>query len=358
MLNRVAALGRRFVEDTWLNRQRERIYLLMGGHIFFQTLSAAVEFDLFSLLADHPGLTCTEIAERLSIASKPARILLLGCTTTGLLRKKGARYHNTRFGGRLFSKQFDGNLIPIVRWQHYINYKAMYHFSDAIRANRNVGLNEFSGDEPTLYERLRHQPQLELYFQEAMQAISNQANDMLARFVDFSATRHLVDVGGGNGSNIITLAKKYSTLKATVFDSESVCRIARRSIDAAGLSDRLDAVAGDCFKDPFPPGADCFLFAHFFTIWSEEKNQFLLNKCFQALPAGGAVAIFNMMQRNDETGPFSAAMGSPYFLTLATGEGMIYCQREYKTWLQHAGFDQVEEYILPRDHRVLIGKKR
>lgn len=357
MLNSLTSLGTRFVEGILFKKQRERIYGVMGGHIYFETLSAAVEFDLFSLLADNPGITCANIAQRLSIAEKPARILLLGCTTLGLLRKSGTRYYNTRLGGRLFSRQYPGNLIPIVRWQHYINYKAMYHFSEAIRSNRNVGLNEFGGDEATLYERLTRAPQLERYFQEAMEAISVQANAMLARFVDFSAIKYLVDVGGGNGSNIITLARVYPSLRASVFDGASICDIARQSIAAAGLSERLNAVAGNCFNDDFPKGADCFLFAHFFTIWSEEKNQFLLNKCFEALSPGGSVVIFNMMQWDDETGPLSAAMGSPYFLTLATGEGMIYTEREVKTWLRQSGFGRIETYVLPRDHRAVIGKK-
>jgi hypothetical protein len=50
-------------------------------------------------------------------------------------------------------------------------------------------------------------------------------------------------------------------------------------------------------------------------------------------------------------------MGSPYFLTLATGEGMLYTWREYTTWLREAGFRSVEARALPRDHGVIIGRK-
>jgi cyclopropane fatty-acyl-phospholipid synthase-like methyltransferase len=167
----------------------------------------------------------------------------------------------------------------------------------------------------------------------------------------------VVDVGGGDGSNLITLASAYPHLRGTVFDSPSVCRIAEQNIQKAGLTPRLGTVAGNCFEDPFPAGADCFLFSHFLTIWSEDRNRQLLKKAFDALRAGGRVIVFNMMQSNSQTGPLSAAMGTPYFLTLATGKGMLYTWREYESWIRRAGFCYVKTQALPKDHGVIIATK-
>lgn len=114
---------------------------------------------------------------------------------------------------------------------------------------------------------------------------------------------------------------------------------------------------GHCFESDFPKGADAFLFSHFFTIWSKKKDAQLLQKSFAALPSGGRVMIFNMMQKDDGTGPLSAAVGSPYFLTLATGEGMLYSWREYETLFREAGFSKVTRLVLPRDHGVITGYK-
>lgn len=353
----LTALRRQLVERWLWRRQLEKLYLVLGGHIFFQTLSAAVELDLFSLLARQRRMTRSEIAECLGLEEKPARILLLGCTALGLLKKRGASYSNSRLAERYLARGMRGNIIPIVEWQHHINYRAMHAFAASLKANRNVGLEEFEGHERTLYERLARRPELEAIFQSAMEMISAQANTILATHVDLSHVRCLVDVGGGNGTNIIALARRYPGLRAMVFDSPSVCRIARENIRAAALEERLGAVEGDCFRDPFPPGVDCLLFAHFFTIWSEEKNRMLLKKSFDALGPGGSVIIFNMMQSDDETGPLSAAMGSPYFLTIATGEGMLYTRREYETWMKEAGFAEVKTYTLPMDHGAVIGVK-
>jgi hypothetical protein len=260
----------RFEERVLLKREFERLHLAIGGHIFFQTLAAAVRFDLFGLLTKHGSLTRAQIAQELGIAEQPARILLLGCTSLGLLRKSGESYRNSVLAQRLLSRESPESVVSYVEFEQYIIYKPMFWLYDALRENRNVGLKEISGEEPTLYQRLAHNPELERLFQDAMSALSVQANEHLARYIDFSSVQHVVDVGGGDGTNVIELARHWPNLRATVFDSPTVSEIARTNIERSGLSDRLDAVAGNCFEDEFPTGVDCILFAHFFTIWTEE----------------------------------------------------------------------------------------
>jgi hypothetical protein len=345
------------IEETLFQDELDKFWLVLGGHLYFQTLSAAVRLDLFTLLDRQPGLTRAQIASKLGVAEKPIRILLLGCTYLSLVRKVDNGYVNSPVAKLFLAQDSPKNIRSFIELEHHIIYKPMHAFYDAIKANKNVGLNEYKGNEPTLYQRLAHYPELEQIFQDAMEDISVQANASFAESVDLSGIRHLVDVGGGNGANIIQLARKYPSLRASVFDSPTVCEIARENIRKAGLADRLDAVPGNCFPDPFPKGADCFLFCHFFTIWTEEKDRFLFKKAYEALPSGGTVMIFNMMQSDDEDGPWAAAMGSPYFLTLATGEGMLYTWKEYETWMRESGFTNVRRQSLPREHGVIRGTK-
>lgn len=344
-----------------MNEQRgitfDQLTMIFGGHIFFQTLSSAVQLRLFDILKVHPGLDRAGLRQRMELEEKPARILLLGCASLGLVEKKGQGYFNAPLVNELLTRNSPRSLVSLIEWQQFINYKPMAHFTEALQRNSNVGLEEISGKGATLYERLSSHPRLENIFQAAMQSISVQANFALAEALDLSSTRHLVDVGGGNGSNLMALAKQHPSLRGTVFDSASVCDIAQGNIAAAGLSNRVSTHAGDCFRDAFPKDADAILFCHFFTIWSEEKNFALVKKAYDALPPGGRIVIFNMMQNDDETGPLTSAMGSPYFLTLATGEGMLYTWAEYETWLRKAGFARVERQELPCDHGLIIGHK-
>ena len=355
--NTVLVSSKRLVHSIFLNRSIERFYLVFGGHIFFETLYAAVENDLFSRLDREPGLTTEGIAARLGIESQPARILLLGLTSIKFLKKSKNRYYNTYLSKMLLTKESPLNVLDYVRLQHHGMYNAMPHFAESLKTYSNVGLKEFPGEAPTFYQRLSAVPSLEKIFQDAMQQLSVQTNAMFARYIDLSNVSHLVDVGGGDGTNLITLARANPHLRGTVFDLPSVCEIARRNIEANGLSHRIQVVPGNCFENDFPKNADAFLFSHFFTIWSKKKDGLLLEKCLSALPAGGRVMIFNMMQHDDGTGPLSAAVGSPYFLTLATGEGMLYSWKEYEELFRKTGFSKVKRIVLTHDHGVITGVK-
>lgn len=158
--------------------------------------------------------------------------------------------------------------------------------------------------------------------------------------------------------DLFTRLEDHPKLSGMVFDSSTVCEIAKENIHQQGLSNRLHAVPGDCFQTPFPKEADAILFCHFFTIWSPEHDQQLIKKAFESLPNGGKMILFNMAQWDSEDGPMSAAMGSPYFLTLATGEGMLYTKKEYMDWMKAGGFAHVESIDLPQNHVAIIGTKK
>src|SRR6185295_15943517 len=105
------------------------------------------------------------------------------------------------------------------------------------------------------------------------------------------------------------------------------------------------AVAGNFLTDPLP-AADCYVLAHMLNIYSEEKNVALLTKCCQAIRKDGSVVVLNTVLAADETGPLYAALASPYFLAIATGEGMVYSTRDYQSWMKKAGFSEISHIEL------------
>ncbi len=334
------------------------LILIAGGHVAFQLLWAGHELGLFSLLSKEPGLTRGEIAAKLSLQPQPARILLVGLTALKLIRKADERFSNAALTDKMLVGERPGSPAPILGWQAHIVYPGLTDFVEALRQNRNVGLERFAGTGETLYQRLAGNAALETVFQDAMSALSQQANAHLLEILELGAHQHLVDVGGGDGTNAIAIARKFPQLRATVLDSPTVCRRAEQNFAASGLAERLGTCPGDIFETPFPTGIDCILFAHIFTIWSREENARLLAKCHAALPPRGQVLIFNMMAADDDSGPLSTALGSPYFLAIATGKGMLYAWKDYETLLRQCGFSKIERVSgLPLDHGLMIATK-
>jgi|SRR5579864_4916286 len=336
----------------------EKLNLIGQGHAAFQLLYAGTQLNVFAILSEHPGLSMEELGKRLQLAPAPSYILLTGLVALGVLTKKGDAYTNSATAEKHLVPGKDDYRGGILGWQAHIVYPGLMDFVASLRANTNLGLGRFPGEGKTLYERLASHPELEKIFQDSMSGLSKQANRHLLDAVDFSEFRHVVDAGGGDGTNAIAIHRRYPSVKATVFDRPTICAIAEKNVRDQKLEGKVFTHKGNFFTDAFPSGIDAVLLCHIVTIWSAERNELLFKRIYQALPSGGALIIFGMMGNDDGTGPISTALGSPYFLAIATGEGMLHPWKTYEAALRNAGFKSLRRIEqLPLDHGVLIAKK-
>jgi len=115
--------------------------------------------------------------------------------------------------------------------------------------------------------------------------------------------------------------------------------------------------AGDFFKDELPKGPDVALLSMVLHDWSPEKDAPILEKCFQALPSGGALIVAELMMDDDKTGPAPAALMS--LNMLIETEGRNYTWAEYAGWLEDAGFEGLRRIpiISPGVNGLIIGRK-
>ncbi|MTD53334.1 methyltransferase domain-containing protein [Amycolatopsis sp. RM579] len=309
-------------------------------------LNAGHELGLFRLLAERPELTAGDIAGALGVAPRSADILLLGTTALRLTVFDNGRYRNARLIDAMFADDSWEILGDLITFEDRIVYPAQADFVESLRQNRNVGLRRFPGEGTDLYHRLAEDPALEELFYRCMRSWSRLSNPVLLGKADLTGVTHVLDVGGGDGVNAIALAQRYPHVRFTVLDLPGAVEIAREKIDHSGLSDRISVCAADMFRDAFPRGHDCVLFANQLLIWSAEQNRTLLGKAWQALPAGGKVLIFSAMADSPE-GPLYAALDNAYFATLPAENSTIYRWDEYEKWLVDTGFREVRH--LPGD---------
>ncbi len=332
--------------------------IIIHGATAFELLRTGFEFGLFERLAAAGGMDVKEVAAAIGVDEQPARILLLGLSSLLLLEKQGEKYVNSEMVQRKLLRSSQRFLGPLVDIQAKIINACMVDFAESMRQYTNVGLRHISGPGTTLYERLTEHPELQETFYANMGDASRKAVAQILDLYDFTNVRHAVDIGGGDGTNSIELARRYPQLEATVFDQESVTRLAARRIHDPDLRKRVHFHPGDLFADPLPEGADAILVFHVFEIWSLERNTELLRRCHAALPIGGVCLVYNFVSNDEGTGSMSAGLLSPYFLTLATGEGMTYSPNDMERAVLEAGFSRVERYEdLGFSHALVVGHK-
>lgn len=337
---------------------REQLNTYIQGYAAFQFLTSGVELGVFDLLAETPEIDAQEIAKALQLEAQPLRILLTGLVALKLVHRNNDRYVNDpMIDPALLSGP--RSMSPVLRWIKQGINRGLTDMTAAIRENRNVGVERFSGDGNTIYQRLEHEPELEKIFHDCLSLFAMGAPAALGKLAAFEKLSHILDVGGGDGTHAITLARAFPNLKITIFDSPGICDVADKKIAASGLSDRIATHAGDFFTDEFPTGVDGVFLSELTPIWSPQRNLGLFAKAHRVLPPGGALVILSVMLNDTEDGPLGAALFSPYFLTLASGEGMAYPAADYHRWLNDSGFSDVQSFVtgLPLNQTVVVGTK-
>lgn len=107
---------------------------------------------------------------------------------------------------------------------------------------------------------------------------------------DWGALGHVVDVGGGDGTLLIALLNEYPALRGTIVELPEMAENARKMLDAAGLVERGDVVAGDFFG-ALPGGAEGYLLCSVLHQWSDEEARTILRNCGSAAAEDGAVFV-------------------------------------------------------------------
>jgi len=160
----------------------------------------------------------------------------------------------------------------------------------------------------------------------------------LAGRVNLSSSKRLLDVAGGSGLYSIAILRRFPDLRAVVFDREPVLKVAREFAEKYGVADRLECVAGDMFRDPWPD-CDAILLSNVLHDWDVPECRELLQKCAEQLPENAPLLIHDVLLSDALDGPLPIALYSAALFTLT--EGRAYSRAEYEEWLNEAGFHVV-----------------
>ena len=340
-------------ELSW--EEWEALCEMMNGYIKTQVLSTACDLGVFDII--ERGATLATLAKRLEVDEHGCRVLLLGLRQLKLVTvNETGEIANAPLARRCLLRNAEQSMVPFVHLNDKIQHRACLHFTRALREGRNAGLDEFSGDAPTLYGRMAGDPALERLFHEGMGAYTKLSPRMMA-VSEFGDVSRLLDVGGGDGTNAIRLCERYPSLKVTLIDLPSVVEKARANIEAHGLAHRVNCEAVDMFAEPWPSGCDGVIFSHVLEIFSPEKIQALYRKSRAYLGDDGLLFVWSLMCNDEEDGGLQSVKSSLYFVTVASGQGMAYPVADHMRWLSEAGFVDVAKYDARTiDHCALVAR--
>lgn len=304
-------------------------------------LLTAIELDVFTAVGE--GTTADRLAAGLATDPRATQMLLDALVAVGMLTKREGVYGNTPEAARWLSDASPHSARAAL--MHVANlWPSWSLLTECVRK----GTSAHAG-------RRSSRAETEAFI--AMMHYNAQARAaMVVEAVGVEGLRRMLDLGGGSGAYAIAFAQAAPGLQADVLDLPRVLRIARRYIEAAGLTGRVRTIVGDLGQDSYGRGYDLVFISAICHMLDPKENRVMLRKCFRALAPGGRVVIQDFILDPEKTGPRAAALFSLNML-VRTRAGASYSEPEYRSWLAEAGFSEVTRLHLPGPTGLMMGRR-
>ncbi len=317
--------------------------------------AAVLEFDLFSFLAQQPGISFAEICEHFGWHSRPADVLMTLCRACGFVTTDAA-------GGTQLTDVGREYLIADSPWFLGPYYRpnadspVLKDFVTILKTGKPANWQAKS-DGADWHESMKEEA-FANSFTDLMNcrgiAFGQQLADAVTSHV--KNRTHMLDVGGGSGIYSTTMVARHPHLRATVLEQEPVDAIARREIERLGFSDQVSVASADMFRDPWPGDVDVILLSNLLHDWDVIEAQSIVDKAAAILAPGGLIIIHGAIINTDKTGPLPVAEYSSLLMHIT--QGKCYSVGEYHDFLRPHGFDVHPYQDTIGDRGFLVASKQ
>jgi hypothetical protein len=248
----------------------------------------------------------------------------------GVFRETGDRcFEQTPLSAALRSDA-PGTFRPAAQMFHQV-FAAWDGLDHAVRTGESGCVKVFG--EP-MFDYIGRHPELAPVFDAGMTAFHGHETDAMLEVYDFSGIKTLADIGGGNGSLLSTVLRRYPELRGILFDLGHVIGRAKAAIQQFGLEQRCSVIEGNFFES-IPPGADAYLMRHIIHDWTDEQSVQIMSNCRKVIPKHGRVLLveFAVPTANQ------AALGKDADMIMLTFPGgMERTDGEYQALFEQSGF--------------------
>ncbi len=211
------------------------------------------------------------------------------------------------------------------------HYPAWGNLMHSVKTGEIAFDNFFGVD---IWKYFQQNPEDAAVFNNSMSSVTAVTNEAITSLYDFSGIEKLVDVGGGHGGLITSLLKSNPEMKGVLFDAPQVIEGARAKIEAAGLAERCETVAGDFFK-AVPAGGDAYIMKWIIHDWDDERAITILKNCRDQMPANGRLILVDCVVPETNEPHFSKFIDLN--MLVMTG-GKERTAKEFEELLAAAGF--------------------
>lgn len=304
---------------------------LLSGFQISQAVYVVADLGVATLLEQEGPTTVSELADRVGADPEALGRLIRTLAPLGVFATDGDQVSITPLGATL-SEKHPQSLHGVARmWMqtHYLPFSALGH---SVRTGR-PGSTEYLGQ--PFFDWIATDPERTALFSRAMADITASLRTGMFDGYRLPPGNTVADIGGSDGSVLVELLTRDDApgRRGLVFDRPATVTTAAPTLAAAGLTERVELVAGDFFDAV--PAADTYVLSYILHDWKDEECRHILGSIAAAGRPGARLLVIEGVVPDGDR-PHLTKTIDLTMLGMLTGKERT--EQQYRELLDGAGF--------------------
>ena len=310
----------------------EQILGLVNNHWQSCCVGAAAQLELADVLADGP-LHIDVLAERTDTHGPSLFRMLRALESTGIFTQTSPGVFGNTPASECLRRRLPGSNWAWIRITLCAGAPVFEGWRGLMLSLKNgrPGFDQVTGQ--SIWEHMQSKPQTYTIFNEAMRDLGASISPAVAEAFDWSRYPVIADLGGGIGSQLLSILDSHPSCQGILFDLPAV-------VAQAPEDGRVERVGGDFFEE-VSVQADAYVMRWILHDWSDEESIALLSNVRKvAKPDARLMVVESVIP---ETPEFDMGKWMDLnMMVMATGQERT--AAEFRDLLHQAGF-ALEEIV-------------
>lgn len=317
---------RRLVERFWLtrpiaNHQANELFKITAGFVYSQILSTCIELRIFSML-EKGSLETRQIhklvrALKPNIPEKAVRRILEAAENLKLLMRLDEDIWALDDLGAVIAN--DEGIRAMVA-HHSMLYRDLSDPVSLIAGEKQ----ETEIGRYWAYANMQSPEKLPPDQVSAYSILMQHSQEMIAEAViteyAFGRHKHVLDIGGGNGTFLAHLHTRHPDIVLSLFDLPSVTQDVQENFKAGNPGARIEIQGGDFFHDKLNANADLYTLIRICCDHDDDAVLKLLANIHNSMKTGAKLLIGEAMSGKGAGERLASAYFKLYFSSMGSGE--------------------------------------
>ena len=299
---------------------------------FYVSRAIGVVADLN--IAEHLKKTKKSISEiaKLTNTHEAAiyRLMRMLASQGVFIEKENRIFANNRLSKTLLDRQ-NSMRHMIIHQTNSINWKMFDELDYVVKTGKNAAQKVLGMD---VFEYLEKNPDRNEIYNQAMTNSSLMLSYAILSEYNFSKSKTIIDIGGGQGILLAMILHKYKSVKGKVFDLPHVVEGAKKIGEQYKVTGRLETISGNFFES-IPKGGEMYFLKSIIHNLSDNQCIDILKKIKTVLPSTGKILIFEPIIENNNR--YSFAKLYDIQMLVGRNEGKERTREEFEVLIEKSG---------------------